>query len=119
MTGYGNFLYFDKKQDFSLTRVASMLVRINWFPMLLAIFVGGGPLTGIELYYVVPLHTIGFLMTYATCLLMQFLERELFATTIDWTREAEASDDSDGPAGPDADSRSLNQNSSWSHVESR
>ncbi len=73
MTGFGNFLYFDKKADFSATRVASMLVRINWFPMCLCCTLG----TSMELYYVVPLHTAGFLVTYATCYLQQTLEAKV------------------------------------------
>jgi len=63
MTGFGNFLYFDKKQDFSLERMVSMWVRINYFPLMLSIFLG----VKLELYYVVPLHTVGFFVTGATC----------------------------------------------------
>ncbi|CAD7967689.1 unnamed protein product [Amoebophrya sp. A25] len=67
MTGFGNFLYFDKKADFSALRVVSMLIRINWLPFWLCCALG----TSLELYYVVPLHTVGFLVTYATCYLQQ------------------------------------------------
>ncbi|CAD7963333.1 unnamed protein product [Amoebophrya sp. A25] len=67
MTGFGNFLYFDKKADFSVIRVVSMLIRINWLPLWLCCALG----TSLELYYVVPLHTAGFLITYATCYLQQ------------------------------------------------
>lgn len=63
MTGFGNFLYFDKKHDYSIERMVSMWVRINYFPLLLS-FCLGVPL---ELYYVVPLHTTGFFLTLATC----------------------------------------------------
>ena len=63
MTGFGNFLYFDKKQDFSLERGVSMWVRINYFPLMLSLFLS----VKLELYYVVPLHTVGFFMTMATC----------------------------------------------------
>lgn len=62
MTGFGNFLYFDKKQDFSIERMVSMWLRINYFPMLLC-FALDVPM---HEYYVVPLHTAGFFMTMAT-----------------------------------------------------
>jgi uncharacterized integral membrane protein len=65
MTGFGNFLYFDKKQDFSLERMVSMWVRINYFPLLLSLFLD----VPLELYYVVPLHTAGFFITLVTCYL--------------------------------------------------
>lgn len=63
MTGFGNFLYFDKKKDFSIERMVSMFIRINYFPLLLS-WSTGVPL---DLYYVVPLHTVGFFMTLITC----------------------------------------------------
>lgn len=63
MTGFGNFLYFDKKQDFSVNRAISMWLRINYFPLLLSTFLT----VPLELYYVVPLHTVGFFVTMATC----------------------------------------------------
>ncbi|CAB9528157.1 REDUCED WALL ACETYLATION [Seminavis robusta] len=63
MTGFGHFLYCDKKQDFSLERMVSMWVRINYFPLMLSLFLN----VKLELYYVVPLHTVGFFMTMATC----------------------------------------------------
>lgn len=65
MTGFGNFLYFDKKKDFSIERVVSMFIRINYFPLLLSWATG----VSLDLYYVVPLHTEGFFMTLATCYL--------------------------------------------------
>ena len=97
MTGFGNFLYFDRKKDFSLTRMVSMVIRINWFPVILGMTVlsiemfGFGrtvespgtksnPVsdenmntfaylfkTTFELYYVVPLHTLGFFATWLCC----------------------------------------------------
>lgn len=63
MTGFGNFLYFDKKQDFSVERMVSMWLRINYFPLLLSLCLT----VPLELYYVVPLHTAGFFITMATC----------------------------------------------------
>eukprot|EP00594_Rhizosolenia_setigera_P013223 CAMPEP_0178960642 /NCGR_PEP_ID=MMETSP0789-20121207/13088_1 /TAXON_ID=3005 /ORGANISM="Rhizosolenia setigera, Strain CCMP 1694" /LENGTH=432 /DNA_ID=CAMNT_0020644035 /DNA_START=214 /DNA_END=1512 /DNA_ORIENTATION=- len=70
MTGFGNFLYFDKTKDYSFSRVLSMFIRINYFPLLLC-FVNSVPL---ELYYVVPLHTEGFFMTMITCYIAHKLQ---------------------------------------------
>jgi N-acetylneuraminate 9-O-acetyltransferase len=63
MTGFGNFIYFEKKQDFSMERIISMWLRINYFPILLCFCLD----VKLELYYVVPLHTAGFFITMATC----------------------------------------------------
>lgn len=63
MTGFGNFLYFDKTKDFSLERAVSMWIRINYFPLMLSVFIN----VPLELYYVVPLHTAGFFIAMATC----------------------------------------------------
>jgi N-acetylneuraminate 9-O-acetyltransferase len=71
MTGFGNFLYFDKKQDFSITRALSMWLRINYFPILLSVFVG----VEFDLFYIVPLHTTAFFITMATCYLAKTLEQ--------------------------------------------
>jgi len=73
MTGFGNFLYFEKKKDFSLQRIVSMCIRINYFPILLSLATG----VSLDLYYVVPLHTIGFFMTLVTCFLSQKLEYQM------------------------------------------
>ena len=70
MTGFGNFLYFDKKRDFSISRIISMWIRINYFPLLLSWSVG----VSLDLYYVVPLHTVGFFITLLTCRFAFFLE---------------------------------------------
>mmetsp|Transcript_23392 Transcript_23392/g.32777 ORF Transcript_23392/g.32777 Transcript_23392/m.32777 type:complete len:466 (-) Transcript_23392:262-1659(-) len=70
MTGFGNFLYFDKKKDYSIERMISMWLRINYFPILLSTFLD----VPLELYYVVPLHTAGFFVTMATCYICQKLE---------------------------------------------
>lgn len=69
MTGFGNFLYFDKKQDFSLTRAVSMWLRINYFPILLSVFIG----VEFDLFYIVPLHTTAFFITMCTCYLAKCL----------------------------------------------
>jgi len=71
MTGFGNFLYFDKKKDFSLERAVSMWIRINYFPLLLSFSIN----VKLELYYVVPLHTAGFFVTMATCYVSHLLEK--------------------------------------------
>ena len=70
MTGFGNFLYFDIKQDFSADRAISMWLRINYFPLLLSFFLD----VKLELYYVVPLHTTGFFVTMATCWIASWLK---------------------------------------------
>ena len=70
MTGFGNFLYFDKTKDFTIDRAISMWLRINYFPLLLSVFLS----VPLELYYVVPLHTTGFFITMATCWIAQNLE---------------------------------------------
>ena len=70
MTGFGNFLYFDKKKDFSIERIVSMFIRINYFPLMLSWATG----VSLDLYYVVPLHTEGFFMTLLTCYLAVKLE---------------------------------------------
>lgn len=72
MTGFGNFLYFDKKKDFSIERIVSMSIRINYFPLLLSVATG----VSLDLYYVVPLHTEGFFMTMITCYLAVVLEEK-------------------------------------------
>ena len=70
-TGFGNFLYFDKKGDFSIERFVSMIIRINYFPLMLSYFLT----VPLELYYVVPLHTTGFVVTMITCFLGYQLEK--------------------------------------------
>jgi hypothetical protein len=72
MTGFGNFLYFDKKQDFSIERMVSMWLRINYFPMLLCFCLN----VPMHEYYVVPLHTAGFFMTMATCYVAYLLRNQ-------------------------------------------
>eukprot|EP00956_Cyclotella_meneghiniana_P028732 scaffold67766_cov52-Cyclotella_meneghiniana.AAC.13 len=72
-TGFGNFLYFDKKADFSIERFVSMILRINYFPLLLSYFLT----VPLELYYVVPLHTTGFVLTMITCYIGMMLETKL------------------------------------------
>jgi N-acetylneuraminate 9-O-acetyltransferase len=73
MTGFGNFLYFDKKQDFSIERGISMWLRINYFPLLLSVFVG----VPFDLLYIVPLHTTAFFITMITCYVAKLCETYL------------------------------------------
>jgi uncharacterized integral membrane protein len=73
MTGFGNFLYFDKKRDYSLERLISMWLRINYFPLLLCLVVR----VPLELFYIVPLHTVAFFLTFAMCYLADALETKL------------------------------------------
>eukprot|EP00804_Cyclotella_cryptica_P025676 CCRYP_002894-RA/>CCRYP_002894-RA protein AED:0.02 eAED:0.02 QI:2812/1/1/1/1/1/2/116/491 len=73
MTGFGNFLYFDKKADFSIERFVSMILRINYFPLLLSYFLT----VPLELYYVVPLHTTGFVVTMISCYIGFLFETKL------------------------------------------
>jgi len=48
----------------------SMWIRINYFPILLSVFLG----VPLELYYVVPLHTAGFFITMATCYISYLIQ---------------------------------------------
>ena len=50
-----------------------MILRINYFPLLLSFFLT----VPLELYYVVPLHTSGFVMTMITCYIGYQLEQKL------------------------------------------
>merc|ERR1719313_2083370 len=63
MTGFGNFIFFTTKRDFSLTRVVQMLWRLNMFVVLLCWSQDNNWL----LYYICPLHTFHFFLTYAVC----------------------------------------------------
>tara|TARA_B100000902_G_scaffold397063_1_gene459733 strand:- start:2044 stop:3135 length:1092 start_codon:yes stop_codon:yes gene_type:complete len=63
MSGFGNYLYFTRKNDFSFSRIVSTMIRINILTVGL-ILVNKTP---IMLYYVVPLHTMAFFLVYATC----------------------------------------------------
>lgn len=82
MTGFGNFLYFDKKQDFTLERVCSMWLRINYFPLLLSWFVA----IPLDLFYIVPLHTTAFVITMLTCLFSKTIYTK-YSNTIGITKD--------------------------------
>lgn len=49
-----------------------MIIRINYFPLLLSYFLS----VPLELYYVVPLHTCGFIMTMVSCYIAVLFERK-------------------------------------------
>jgi hypothetical protein len=76
LTGWGNWQYFVKKKDFSLERAVSMWLRINYFPLLLCLFIG----TKLDDFYIVPLHTTGFFVTMATAYVAKLLEPFIKAT---------------------------------------
>mmetsp|Transcript_11070 Transcript_11070/g.45155 ORF Transcript_11070/g.45155 Transcript_11070/m.45155 type:complete len:516 (-) Transcript_11070:112-1659(-) len=62
LTGYGNYLYFAQRADYSFRRLLFMLWRLNFLTLLLAVAMA----QPYVLYYIVPLHTFYFLLTYAT-----------------------------------------------------
>mmetsp|Transcript_16076 Transcript_16076/g.19550 ORF Transcript_16076/g.19550 Transcript_16076/m.19550 type:complete len:467 (-) Transcript_16076:82-1482(-) len=53
MTGYGNFLYYQKTGNFSIIRVAQSLFRLNFFVILICIVLRNEYM----LYYICPMHT--------------------------------------------------------------
>ena len=63
MTGFGNYLYFTRKKDFSSQRIVATLIRINLLTLGLMLV----NQTSMMLYYVVPLHTLAFGFVYVTC----------------------------------------------------
>ena len=62
MTGYGHAMYFQKKEDFSLRRVITVLLRLNLLACLLAVIMN----TTYDFYYFPGLSSLWFLITYAT-----------------------------------------------------
>jgi len=62
MTGFGNFSFFYFKADYGWLRIVQMLWRLNFSVILLMMWHGNTYI----LYYICPLHTFYFLMTYTT-----------------------------------------------------
>ena len=60
MTGFGHAMYFYTRNNFRLGRVMRVLFRVNLTAFLLCATMGRPYI----LYYVCPLHTLAFLMTY-------------------------------------------------------
>lgn len=60
LTGYGNYLYFASHADFTFRRLLFMLWRLNFLTLLLMAAMDQPYI----LYYIVPLHTFYFLLTY-------------------------------------------------------
>eukprot|EP00041_Stephanoeca_diplocostata_P025995 m.693055 g.693055 ORF g.693055 m.693055 type:complete len:581 (-) comp22869_c0_seq1:3701-5443(-) len=61
MTGFGNFLYFKGRGDYSLWRVLKMLFRLNFLVVAFCLLMD----TDYVLYYICPMHTVWFLSVYA------------------------------------------------------
>lgn len=68
MTGFGNFMFFSKTNDYSLPRILQMLWRLNFLVLFLCLTHGNTYI----LYYICPLHTYYFLMV----LLVMYIGRE-------------------------------------------
>lgn len=71
MTGFGNFSFFYMKEDFSLIRVLQMTWRMNFFCACLCLTMNNPYIV----YYICPLHTFYFLLTYATMYVWKSVNR--------------------------------------------
>ncbi|KAG0479745.1 hypothetical protein HPP92_010603 [Vanilla planifolia] len=60
MTGFGNFSYYYVRKDFSVTRFAQMMWRLNFFVAFCCIVLDNHYM----LYYICPMHTFFTLMVY-------------------------------------------------------
>lgn len=60
MTGFGNFSYYYIRKDFSLTRFAQMMWRLNFLVTFCCIVLNND----FMLYYICPMHTLFTLMVY-------------------------------------------------------
>ena len=61
MTGFGNFMYFRKTNDFSLLRVSQIVFRLNFLVLAVCLTLQRPYM----LYYICPLHTFFFLFVWA------------------------------------------------------
>jgi len=62
MTGFGNFLYYFKTNDFSIGRFAGMMWRLNFLVLFACVVLENSYM----LYYICPMHTLFTLMVYAS-----------------------------------------------------
>ena len=62
MTGFGNTVFFIKREVFNLNRLFGMLFRLNWLVFWVCLLLN----QRLMLYYICPLHTFFFLVCYAT-----------------------------------------------------
>jgi hypothetical protein len=72
MTGFGNFSFFYIKQDYGWLRVVQMLWRLNFAVFFLVLTHGNTYI----LYYICPLHTFYFLLTYITMYTMNSVNHD-------------------------------------------
>lgn len=63
LSGFGNFVYFRKVNDFSCTRALSMLIRMNLLTVAIMIANNTTPM----LYYIVPLHNVAYILVCTVC----------------------------------------------------
>jgi hypothetical protein len=69
MTGFGNFSFFYMKRDFGVPRLLQMMWRLNFLVFFLMLVMNNNYIT----YYICPLHTFYFMLTYVTMYCFQSL----------------------------------------------
>jgi hypothetical protein len=78
MTGFGNFSFFYLKKDFTLIRVIQMVWRMNFFVALLCLTMNNPYIV----YYICPLHTFFFFVTYTTMALWSNVNRSQYGACV-------------------------------------